>query len=285
VTISVPTRSCAHDPATAAHEAAVHRAVTAMHAALFQASTLEHAASDSLYSRFHFHRTFRTVTGTTPGRFLACLRMQRAKELLAETELPVAAVSNLVGYGSLSTFTTQFRRLVGTTPGQFRRIVDFCAEAGVLGDLDGPRASPGANAIVSIRWPDPRGAAEPRTTFVGLFDSEVPSGHPSAFAVLGEAEGPAPMAVAGAALALSVPTHVRLIDLALGRGGGRLVGRATTSAESRVFEIDLRSPGLADPPVVSAAVIAHVARTRGIRRPGVSRRARPTVAQARTPRS
>ncbi len=53
--------------------------------------------------------------------YLTGLRMQRAQELLRESELPLYEVSSRVGYASDLAFTKAFKRLLGTTPTQYRK--------------------------------------------------------------------------------------------------------------------------------------------------------------------
>ena len=150
------------------HEAAVRRAIAGMQAMLFEPLRLEHVAAAAIYSPFHFHRTFRQITSTTPARFLASLRMQRAKQLLADTDLTVTVISGLVGYESLGTFTTQFGRLVGTSPGRFRHLVDRCGTDLRLSDLDLGSFLPGRLPVLCSA---PDGVRlECRTTIIGLFD-------------------------------------------------------------------------------------------------------------------
>jgi AraC-like DNA-binding protein len=72
------------------------------------------------YSRYHFVRLFRDVYGETPGRYLARRRVERAQELLRSANLTVTEICMMVGFTSLGTFCTRFKRQVGMTPTQFR---------------------------------------------------------------------------------------------------------------------------------------------------------------------
>ncbi|MFL6276692.1 MAG: helix-turn-helix domain-containing protein [Blastocatellia bacterium] len=74
-------------------------------------------------STYHFVRTFKQATGETPHQYLLKSRVERAKQLLAETELPLAEISYLVGFNSQSHFTTSFRRMARQTPKAFRETV------------------------------------------------------------------------------------------------------------------------------------------------------------------
>lgn len=63
---------------------------------------------------------FREQTGVTPHRFAELQRLERAKQLLELTSLPINTVANEVGFGSQFYFATRFRRLTGSTPSAFR---------------------------------------------------------------------------------------------------------------------------------------------------------------------
>jgi AraC-like DNA-binding protein len=65
-----------------------------------------------------FHRHFRHVTNMSPLQFQKCIRLQRARVLLAAHPGDVAGVGHRVGYGSPSQFNREYRRLFGTPPGQ-----------------------------------------------------------------------------------------------------------------------------------------------------------------------
>jgi AraC family transcriptional regulator len=72
-------------------------------------------------SYYHFSRAFKQSMGLSPINYITRERMERAKRLLAETELPIAEIALRAGFSSQSHFTTSFRRLAGVTPSAFRR--------------------------------------------------------------------------------------------------------------------------------------------------------------------
>jgi len=72
-------------------------------------------------SRFHFSRAFKQSMGLSPINYIAQQRIERAKKLLTETDLPIAEIALRAGVSGQSHFTTFFRRLVGATPRSFRR--------------------------------------------------------------------------------------------------------------------------------------------------------------------
>jgi AraC-like DNA-binding protein len=69
-----------------------------------------------------FAHLFRDVTGKSPYHFVKELRLDRARELLVDGELPVAVVSKQVGYASSSHFISEFRRRFGMTPRAYQDV-------------------------------------------------------------------------------------------------------------------------------------------------------------------
>ncbi|MBO0862551.1 MAG: helix-turn-helix transcriptional regulator [Chloracidobacterium sp.] len=82
--------------------------------------SLAEIAGAAYLSEFHFARLFKKITGATPHAYLACLRIERARRLLAESDLPIVEVGAEVGYASQSHFTKIFREATGMTPKAFR---------------------------------------------------------------------------------------------------------------------------------------------------------------------
>jgi AraC-like DNA-binding protein len=68
----------------------------------------------------HFIRSFRSVFGETPHRYLQRRRVERAMFLLRETDRSVTDICFDVGFGSLGTFSRTFREIVGETPSDYR---------------------------------------------------------------------------------------------------------------------------------------------------------------------
>jgi AraC-like DNA-binding protein len=78
----------------------------------------------------HFSRQFRATFGETPHRYLQRRRVERAMELLRETDLPVTEICLDVGFHSLGTFSRIFREVVGESPTQYR--ARFAGEGAAL---------------------------------------------------------------------------------------------------------------------------------------------------------
>jgi transcriptional regulator GlxA family with amidase domain len=72
----------------------------------------------------HFSRQFRATFGETPHRYLQRRRVERAMELLRETDRPVTEICFDVGFTSLGTFSRTFREIVGEPPSSYRERVN-----------------------------------------------------------------------------------------------------------------------------------------------------------------
>jgi len=83
--------------------------------------TLQELAAAVGYSRSHFLRAFHATTGVTPHRYLLNRRIERARRLLAETDMSIAQVAYSCGFSSQAHLTLAFRKVCGLTPGEYRR--------------------------------------------------------------------------------------------------------------------------------------------------------------------
>ncbi len=66
-------------------------------------------------------RRFRAATGLSLHGYVLQARLSRARALLAETDLPLAAVAERLGYENVYFFARQFKQQVGVPPGVYRR--------------------------------------------------------------------------------------------------------------------------------------------------------------------
>ncbi|MEU6930322.1 AraC family transcriptional regulator [Streptomyces sp. NPDC046374] len=82
-------------------------------------SVAEHAARHGMTAA-ELRTAVRRAAGCSPKDYLLTVRLGRAKELLAGTDLPVAAVARRVGYDDPAYFSRLFTRRVGTAPIRFR---------------------------------------------------------------------------------------------------------------------------------------------------------------------
>jgi AraC-like DNA-binding protein len=81
---------------------------------------LERLARTAHVSPRHFSREFRRTFGETPYQYLLTRRLERARHLLRTTDLQVVEACLAVGFTSVGSFTTTFRRHVGISPTEYR---------------------------------------------------------------------------------------------------------------------------------------------------------------------
>lgn len=241
-----------------AHGRSVGNAIMMMRARLAEPLSLRALAGAACMSPFHFSRVFRSLTGMPPGQFLWALRLDRAKALLAQTDLSVTEICFEVGYQSFGTFITRFHNLVGVAPTAFREahaacrstefgqirgwLLDQCRSGLIGGPPDCEIATPeGFDGIV----------------FIALFNDRFPAGAPISCRIVD----------APAHCRLGLPAGGRQSILALGASWSTTLGEllvvekpfpvgrplpAADLAPGGCLRIVLRSPTLFDPPVLTA---------------------------------
>jgi transcriptional regulator GlxA family with amidase domain len=82
--------------------------------------TVASLAKASRLSRSQFILRYRTTFGDTPHQTRICARLERARWLLATTELAVTEVCMAVGFSSLGSFSRLFRDRCGESPVRYR---------------------------------------------------------------------------------------------------------------------------------------------------------------------
>lgn len=254
------------DLTTAEHLRAVSHVIQLMREQLDAPHRLRDIARSAWMSPFHFHRIFRLITTTTPGRFLTALRMCEAKRMLLDTTRSATEISVTVGYSSFGTFTTQFTRLVGIPPGRYRRRAQPVADSQLASLLAGPVAAPSSRQAASgtaCGWVGARPDGSPGVAIVALYRSEIPAELPLACAVAelpGPVHLPAP-ATAGSfsVLVTSVRQDAPLAAVLTGAagagmcvGGARVVVPPGATSPTLPFLVRLRVPRLTDPPLLTA---------------------------------
>lgn len=87
---------------------------------LEQDLTLSEIAQVADLSHFHFARAFRKTTGITVQQYITNRRIEKAKELLTKSNLPIVEVGFQTGFKNQSHFTTLFRKFTSLTPRLWR---------------------------------------------------------------------------------------------------------------------------------------------------------------------
>lgn len=102
---------------------AERRCIELMHARLSEDISLDELAAEAQLSPFHFARMFKQSLGVPPRVYLTRLRMEKASELLEQTDLPITDIAFEVGYSSNQVLARVFGKHASLSPSDYRRAV------------------------------------------------------------------------------------------------------------------------------------------------------------------
>ena len=86
-----------------------------------EALTLEQLANESHMNKFYLSHSFKQVYGVSPINYMISKRIEESKYLLAETDLSMFQIAQLLGFSSLSYFSQVFRRTQNMSPIEYRK--------------------------------------------------------------------------------------------------------------------------------------------------------------------
>ena len=86
-----------------------------------EALTLDSLAEEAHMNKFHLSHTFKQEYGVSPISYMISRRIDESKYLLAETDLSMSQIAQLLGFSSLSYFSQVFRRTQMMSPMEYRQ--------------------------------------------------------------------------------------------------------------------------------------------------------------------
>ena len=86
-----------------------------------EALTLEQLAEDAHMNKYYLSHAFKREYGISPINYMITRRIEESKYLLAETDLSMTQIAQLLGFSSLSYFSQVFRRTQSITPMEYRQ--------------------------------------------------------------------------------------------------------------------------------------------------------------------
>jgi len=98
----------------------VQQALEFIDAHLGEELTLLKIADELHLSPYHFAHVFKRTVGIAPHKYVMQQRMERAKQLLAHTNLPIVTIALELGFANQSHFSEAFHRATGVTPLSYR---------------------------------------------------------------------------------------------------------------------------------------------------------------------
>ena len=85
-----------------------------------EALTLEQLADEGHMNKFYLSHAFKKEYGISPINYMISKRIEESKYLLAETDLSMSQIAQLLGFSSLSYFSQVFRRTQDISPMEYR---------------------------------------------------------------------------------------------------------------------------------------------------------------------
>jgi AraC family transcriptional regulator len=82
--------------------------------------TLDELSGISCLSKFHYLRLFKSVFRLSPHQYLLKLRLEKAKELLQHTQIPVTEISVMIGFENTTSFSRLFQQRYGQSALNYR---------------------------------------------------------------------------------------------------------------------------------------------------------------------
>lgn len=82
--------------------------------------TLDQLAEEAHMNKFHLSHAFKREYGISPINYMISRRLEESKYLLAETDLSMSQIAQLLGFSSLSYFSQVFHRTQEITPMEYR---------------------------------------------------------------------------------------------------------------------------------------------------------------------
>ncbi|WP_157216397.1 helix-turn-helix domain-containing protein [Flavisphingomonas formosensis] len=83
--------------------------------------SLEEMAAQAGVTPTHFCRIFKRATGVSPHQYVMRARLDRAQQMLEQSDASMATIAEALGFTSQSHFTRAFRQFAGQTPSDYRR--------------------------------------------------------------------------------------------------------------------------------------------------------------------
>lgn len=77
----------------------------------------------------YFHRIFKASMGCTVMDYLANIRIEKAKMLLAHTDIPITDIASYIGINSREYFSSLFKKHTGSTPLNYRKSLHIQVQA------------------------------------------------------------------------------------------------------------------------------------------------------------
>ncbi|WP_416465735.1 helix-turn-helix transcriptional regulator [Sphingomonas sp. VDB2] len=117
-----PISASGDDIPTAAFSAyRLHHVMNAVQQRPQASHSLEEMAAQAGITPSHFCRVFRKAAGMSPHQYVMKTRLDRARQMLTQSDMGLATIAEFLGFTNQSHFTRAFRQYAGETPSDFRK--------------------------------------------------------------------------------------------------------------------------------------------------------------------
>ncbi|THD48406.1 MAG: helix-turn-helix domain-containing protein [Bradyrhizobium sp.] len=110
----------ARQQTSVSYQARADRVTDYIYARLDEDIRAEDLAEVACLSPYHWHRIWSAMCGETLGDRVRRLRLQRAADRLANSDMPIARIAERAGYASADAFARAFKEAYGQPPGKYR---------------------------------------------------------------------------------------------------------------------------------------------------------------------
>lgn len=108
-------------PVSAFSSYRIHHVMNAIRERPEAEHSLEEMAAQIGITPSHLCRVFKKATGVSPHQFVLKTRLERAQEMLGQSEVSMNLIAEFLGFASQSSFNRAFRKMTGETPSSFRK--------------------------------------------------------------------------------------------------------------------------------------------------------------------
>lgn len=111
----------AERPKTSAHSVKLSEVCTYIHQKLYSRLTVTEIANFFNVSSRRIHQIFNDTLHVSPKQYISDLKIEKAKQILEKTSMPIIDIADALGYYSAYHFSSTFQRKTGCSPSAYRK--------------------------------------------------------------------------------------------------------------------------------------------------------------------